>query len=330
MRSVLLAVLLAVATSAAAQPGFSSVNFSYGFVGVAQGETESARLYVTGTWPITVPVTWKYTIPGYPEVSGTVYVEPGTKETEFPVVGPMTSTYVGLIEGTASITYTMGSEVTKTVPLYLHDRTMSIALSDAHVVESEDLQTLTFTISKPASMPLQVLFWGDDNSATSHDYEIVDREVVVPPGATGGEMHFRVPPDDVAEGDEAFTIQGELWETNTVLSIARSRVDIAEPAIDYAVTFGALKTLTLAPGQTVVVPVQVSPLPAQPIAFLVFAGNVVDVAPILAIGTDGKGSLAVTGKKLGATTIEIDSASRQRLAGLEVVVSPPRARSVRH
>jgi hypothetical protein len=331
MRSLLLALLFAAATSVAAQPGFFTIDFPYSSESVWQGATGTATLRVLGTWPTTVPVTWRYTIAGYPEVSGTVYVEPGTKETGFPLVGPVTPAYVGLIPGTASITYqAWGPEVTRSIPIYLVDPPPVLALSDAHVVESDELQTLTFTISRPASMPLQVYFFAEDDSATRLDYSIVDREVDLPPGTTSGEMHFRIPLDDVVEGDEAFTIYGALAEGHIGFAAVSARVYIAEPAVDYAVTFGALKTLTLAPGQTIVVPVQVSPLPTQPIALLVFAGNVVDVTPLLSIGTDGKGSLTVTGKKLGSTTIEIDSASRQRIGGLDVVVSQPRARSVRH
>jgi|ERR1044071_2758304 hypothetical protein len=335
MRSLLLALLFAAATPVAAQPGFFSIDFSHSSELVAQGETGTASLYVIGTWPTTVPVTWKYTIAGYPEVSGTVYVEAGMKETGFPIVGPVTSVYVGGLAGTASITYQAGSEVTKSIPLGVYDQSLSIALSDARVTESDDLQTLTFTTSKPASMPLTVTFFGlgddaNDDAKWLLDYTL-DSEVVLPAGATSGEMHFRALPDEIAEGDEAFTIQGQLMNGNLMIALSRARVVIAEPAVDFAVTLGALKTLTLAPGQTIVVPLQASPLPTQPITLLVFAGGgIVDVAPSLTIGTDGKGALAVTAKKLGSTTIEIDSGRRERLAGLDVIVAPPRARSVRH
>jgi hypothetical protein len=110
-------------------------------------------------------------------------------------------------------------------------------------------------------------------------------------------------------------------------------------------SFGELKTLVIAPGQSIAVPLEMTPPPPEPTDFFAIEDRLagfVDVDSFVTIDAAGHGTLTIRGKKVGTTIVAIESPGRRRISGIDVVVKnaapppppppppPSRRRSARH
>jgi len=236
MRPLIVALLIAGAASASAQTPFS-VDFYYSQFDVGQGGWVTPYLRLSGTLPgaTTVPLTWSYSFGSGPPVSGTIDITSKTRDAFFNIEGPITSSYIGTMPGTASISYQAPGEqpVTKSIPLTLVDHSEGVDMEDDRVLENDPSpHAIPFRLHKPSNFPLTVKFTPQYyGTASPSDYTLLDTSISLPAGVMSGEMHYSITSDATAEGDETFYIRAVVYDGAKEIGYGFADVTITERQI---------------------------------------------------------------------------------------------------
>lgn len=236
MRSLMAALLLVVATSAMAQTPYS-IDFYYDHFDVAQGEwPASMPLRINGklSGPTLFSVNWTYSFDVGAPRSGTIEITENTTSASFPVEGPITSSYIGSVPGTATISYQLPGQqpVTKTIPMTLFDQTMSLRMDGDRVLESDTSEhAVTFHLSKPTTRPLTVKASTQSGTAFPGDYTLLDTVVNIAPGVMTGQVRYAVTPDGIPENDEYFSIITNVYDGTRLVGWGGCSVTITDRQI---------------------------------------------------------------------------------------------------
>lgn len=208
-RSVLAFLLLALATSAAAQtPPPLSIDIISDVYG---------NLYVRATGAFIVPavyVDWSWEFPGTPSHAGGRWtLTRDSHDIWIDIQEPVPPVFTDIpIPGTATITYLdpgTSTPVTKSRPLLAYDYGEGISGDELHAVErSEPTEhVIPVRLYKPAAMTIIATF---SKGSPSSDYTILDETLTFAPGETLGSIRVRIEPDAFVEPSETHIIGGTL------------------------------------------------------------------------------------------------------------------------